>query len=151
MESEAKEGHSLPPDHDYIMGELQDMAEQLDMERRLIGEATSWILLKEMWTIAGNRKRALISIGLMICQQMTGTNTLVSGKPEMSRPLLLFAPLVCLLTRQQNYYAPQIFTNMGLQEAKASLFATGIYGVVSNLSNSSLQGLFVVSPQCLPR
>lgn len=54
------------------------MAEQLDMERRLIGEATSWMILKEMWTIAGNRKRALISIGLMACQQMTGTNTLVS-------------------------------------------------------------------------
>lgn len=87
MESEAKEGLSLPPDHGYIMGELQDMAEQLAMERRLIGEATSWILLKEMWTIAGNRKRALISIGLMICQQMTGTNTLVSGKSEMSHPL----------------------------------------------------------------
>ncbi|ROW02818.1 hypothetical protein VSDG_01820 [Cytospora chrysosperma] len=110
MESEAKEGLSLPPDHGYIMGELQDMAEQLAMERRLIGEATSWILLKEMWTIAGNRKRALISIGLMICQQMTGTNTL-------------------------NYYAPQIFTNMGLQEAKASLFATGIYGVVKMASS----------------
>lgn len=54
------------------------MAEQLDMERRLIGEATMWTLHKEMWTIAGNRKRALISIGLMVCQQMTGTNTLVS-------------------------------------------------------------------------
>lgn len=54
------------------------MAEQLDMERRLIGEATSWMLFKEMWTIPGNRKRALISIGLMVCQQLTGTNTLVS-------------------------------------------------------------------------
>lgn len=58
------------------------MAEQLDMERRLVGEATSWTLLKEMWTIAGNRKRALISIGLMVCQQITGTNTLVSGPAQ---------------------------------------------------------------------
>lgn len=54
------------------------MAEQLEMERRLVGEANMWTLLKEMWTVAGNRKRALISIGLMVCQQMTGTNTLVS-------------------------------------------------------------------------
>lgn len=86
------------------------MAEQLDMERRLIGEATSWTLLKEMCTIAGNRKRALISIGLMICQQATGTNAL-------------------------NYYAPQIFVNMGLTHTSASLFATGVYGVVSYSSN----------------
>lgn len=71
------------------------MREQLDMERRLIGEATSWTLLKEMWTIAGNRKRALISIGLMVCQQMTGTNTLVSPPicpahcwPRLNIPIL---------------------------------------------------------------
>lgn len=67
---------SLRIDHEYIQGELHDMADQLDMERRLVGEATCWTLLKEMW-LARNRKRALISIGLMVCQQMTGTNTLV--------------------------------------------------------------------------
>lgn len=67
------------------------MAEQLEMERRLIGEATSWTLLKEMWFIPGNRKRALISIGLMVCQQLTGTNTLVSlpPVPPLSRARLL--------------------------------------------------------------
>lgn len=52
------------------------MAEQLDMERRLVGEASWWTLMKEMWE-RRNRKRALISIGLMVCQQCTGTNTLV--------------------------------------------------------------------------
>lgn len=67
---------SLRSDHEYVRGELQDMAEQMDMERRLVGEATWWTLVKEMWMIPGNRKRALISIGLMVCQQITGTNTL---------------------------------------------------------------------------
>ncbi len=38
-------------------------------ERNLIGDATFWGLQKEMWTIPGNRKRVLISITLMICQQ----------------------------------------------------------------------------------
>jgi len=57
-----------------------------------------------MWTIPGNRKRALISIGLMVCQQMTGTNAI-------------------------NYYAPQIFKGLGITGPKAGLFATGIYGV----------------------
>lgn len=30
----------------------------------------------------------------------------------------------------QNYYAPQIFGNLGMSGNEASLFATGIYGVV---------------------
>lgn len=30
----------------------------------------------------------------------------------------------------QNYYAPQIFANLGMSGNEASLFATGIYGVV---------------------
>jgi alkylhydroperoxidase/carboxymuconolactone decarboxylase family protein YurZ len=67
---------SLRVDHAYVQRELHDMAEQLDMERRLVAQATCWTLLKEMWE-ARNRKRTLISIGLMVCQQCTGTNTLV--------------------------------------------------------------------------
>ena len=53
------------------------MADQLELERRLVGDASAWALLREMWTIPGNRKRALISIGLMVCQQMTGVNAIV--------------------------------------------------------------------------
>ena len=41
------------------------MAEQLENERRLIGGASFMDLQREMWTIKGNRNRALISIGLM--------------------------------------------------------------------------------------
>lgn len=84
-------------------------------------------LQREMWTIPGNRKRALISIGLMVCQQMTGTNAI-------------------------NYYAPLIFLSLGIavsihitalasasianlyQKADTGLFATGIYGVVKMVS-----------------
>lgn len=61
--------------------------------------------MREMWTIPGNRKRALISIALMVCQQLTGTNAI-------------------------NNYAPQIFENLGITGATTGLFATGIYGVV---------------------
>jgi hypothetical protein len=61
--------------------------------------------MKEMWTIPGNRKRALISIFLMVCQQMTGTNAI-------------------------NYYAPQIFKNLGVTGNATGLFATGVYGIV---------------------
>jgi len=96
---------NLPESHDYVQAELNEMREQLDLERRLVGGAGFWDLQKEMWTIRGNRNRALISIGLMVCQQMTGTNAI-------------------------NYYAPQIFTNLGLSKTESGLFATGIYGIV---------------------
>lgn len=96
---------NLPPTHPYVQAELKDISDQLEHERMLIGGASLNDLLREMLTIPGNRKRMLISIGLMICQQMTGTNAI-------------------------NYYAPQIFKNLGLVGTSTNLFATGIYGVV---------------------
>jgi Sugar (and other) transporter len=96
---------NLAPTHPYVEAELADIAEQLKQEREMVGGAGTKGLLKEMWTISGNRKRAFISIGLMICQQMTGTNAI-------------------------NYYAPQIFENLGLKGRSTSLFATGVYGLV---------------------
>jgi sugar porter (SP) family MFS transporter len=96
---------NLPVTHEYVQAELRDIAEQLEHERMLIGGSSLGDLLREMFTIPGNRKRTLISIGLMICQQMTGTNAI-------------------------NYYAPQIFKRLGLVGATTGLFATGIYGVV---------------------
>ncbi|KAK2734994.1 hypothetical protein FQN55_002323 [Onygenales sp. PD_40] len=95
---------ALPPDHPYVAEEFQDIVIQLERERELVGGAGFWNLQKEMWTIPGNRKRAIISIALMVCQQMTGVNAI-------------------------NYYAPQIFKNLGIVGNSTSLFATGIYGI----------------------
>ncbi|TVY14698.1 Quinate permease [Lachnellula arida] len=92
---------NLPVDHEYIHMELE--------ERLLIGGASFIDLQKEMWLIKGNRNRALTSIGLMICQQMTGTNAI-------------------------NYYAPLIFLNLGIPAAQQGLFATGIYGIVKMIA-----------------
>ncbi|KAL4881457.1 general substrate transporter [Aspergillus karnatakaensis] len=96
---------NLPPNHPYVENEFQDIVRQLDFERQLAGGSTFVDLLKEMWLIPGNRKRALISIFLMVCQQMTGTNAI-------------------------NYYAPQIFENLGITGSSNGLFATGVYGIV---------------------
>ncbi|RYP05555.1 hypothetical protein DL764_003732 [Monosporascus ibericus] len=96
---------SLSPDHHYLQKELRQMADQLEVERRLVGDATAWTLLKEMWTIRPNRERALTSIALMVCQQLTGVNAI-------------------------NYYAPQIFHAMGVYGVENSLLATGVYGIV---------------------
>lgn len=95
----------LPIDHSYVQDEFQDICLQLERERQLIGGSSFMSLQKEMWLIPGNRKRALLSIALMVCQQMTGTNAI-------------------------NYYAPKIFKNLGIVGNATNLFATGIYGVV---------------------
>ncbi|EGS19442.1 putative sugar transporter protein [Thermochaetoides thermophila DSM 1495] len=96
---------ALPTDHSYVQNEIQEMAQQLENERRLIGEASTKTLLKEMWLVPGNRKRAIISVFLMIWQQMTGVNAI-------------------------NYYAPQIFRGLGMTGTSVQLFATGVYGIV---------------------
>ncbi|KAK5654229.1 hypothetical protein OQA88_7404 [Cercophora sp. LCS_1] len=96
---------NLPADHSYVQNEIQEMANQLDNEKRLIGDATTKTLLKEMWVIPGNRKRTIITIMLMVWQQMTGVNAI-------------------------NYYAPQIFQGLGMTGTSVQLFATGVYGIV---------------------
>jgi sugar porter (SP) family MFS transporter len=96
---------NLPSTHPYLEKEFQDIVNQLEHERQLIGGSGFWDLMREMWLIPGNRKRAMISIFLMVCQQMTGTNAI-------------------------NYYAPQIFKNLGIVGSQTGLFATGIYGIV---------------------
>jgi sugar porter (SP) family MFS transporter len=91
--------------HPYIEREFGVICDQIDRERILTGGDTYLNLQKEMWTIPSNRKRAFISITLMICQQMTGTNAI-------------------------NYYGPTIFRNLGLSSLQVGLFATGLYGCV---------------------
>ncbi|KAK4150244.1 putative sugar transporter protein [Chaetomidium leptoderma] len=99
---------NLPAEHPYVQNELQEMGQQLANEKRLIGDASTKALLKEMWTIPGNRKRAIISVMLMIWQQMTGVNAI-------------------------NYYAPQIFAGLGMSGTSVQLFATGVYGIVKTV------------------
>lgn len=121
----------LPAEHSYVQQEIQDMAQQLENEKRLIGDATTKTLLKEMWLIPGNRKRAIITVILMIWQQMTGVNAIVSLFSlffSPSPPYSGFPPSKA--NRAQNYYAPQIFHGLGMSGTAVQLFATGVYGIV---------------------
>ncbi|KIV87704.1 hypothetical protein PV11_03234 [Exophiala sideris] len=95
----------LPTSHPYIQAELLEMKTQLDAERGRAGGNSYLALTKEAWTIPGNRRRAIMVIALMVAQQMTGTNAI-------------------------NYYAPTIFTDLGVTGNTQSLFATGVYGIV---------------------
>ncbi|KAM5352700.1 hypothetical protein ACJ41O_005422 [Fusarium nematophilum] len=66
----------------------------------------------------GVRNRFALIIAFMVCQQLTGTNSI-------------------------GYYAPQIFQTVGLSGADASLFATGIYGIVK-LVFTAISLLFII-------
>uniref|UniRef100_A0A8H7NES5 Major facilitator superfamily (MFS) profile domain-containing protein n=1 Tax=Bionectria ochroleuca TaxID=29856 RepID=A0A8H7NES5_BIOOC len=95
----------LPADSEYVAEEIREIAEQLEHERALFGGTSTKALIKELLTIPSNRKRAFIIIMVMVWQQFTGVNAV-------------------------NYYAPQIFANLGMTGTEASLFATGIYGIL---------------------
>ena len=63
----------LPEDHPYVQGEMAEMHRQLEEELSSVnGGKGFWPIVKEMWMVRSNRNRAILSIGLMICQQMTG-------------------------------------------------------------------------------
>ncbi|KAG5923279.1 hypothetical protein E4U53_003577, partial [Claviceps sorghi] len=66
----------LPAKSKYVSQEVRDMAEQLKHERRLMGDADFRTLIREMWLVPANRKRAVITIVLMACQQLTGVNAI---------------------------------------------------------------------------
>ncbi|OCT44264.1 Quinate permease [Cladophialophora carrionii] len=99
----------LPATHEYVEAEFGEMVTQLENERALMRGAGFKDLMREMWLIPGNRRRAILVVVLMICQQMTGTNAI-------------------------NNYAPLIFQNIGVQGHNTGLFATGIYGIVKCIS-----------------
>lgn len=108
------------------------MVDQLENERRVMGDASFKSLMKEMWLVPANRRRAVISIVLMICQQLTGVNAIVRRKNAPLDPW--FFALVHDSNSCQNYYAPQIFTNLGMNGTDSSLFATGVYGIVKTVA-----------------
>ncbi|KEF51707.1 uncharacterized protein A1O9_12342 [Exophiala aquamarina CBS 119918] len=99
----------LPASHEYVEAEFGEMVTQLENERALMQGAGFMDLMREMWLIPGNRRRAITVVVLMICQQMTGTNAI-------------------------NNYAPLIFANLGISGHNTGLFATGIYGIVKCIS-----------------
>jgi hypothetical protein len=76
-----------------VAEEIREIAEQLEHERALFGGTSTKALIKELLTIPSNRKRAFIIIMVMVWQQFTGVNAVVSPCSTSRKPpgLLLAA------------------------------------------------------------
>ncbi|KAI1625636.1 MFS transporter [Exophiala viscosa] len=99
----------LPPQHTYVQQELLELRVQLENENRIRGDTGFWALQKECWTQPGNRKRALLTILILVFNQWSGTGAI-------------------------NYYARTIFQSLGLSKTTTALFAQGVYGIVKTVA-----------------
>lgn len=78
----------LPVEHPYIQAEMLEMRRQLEEELASVnGGKGFWPIVREMWTVPGNRRRALLSIGLMVCQQVCSLTTFRQPCLYLSPPL----------------------------------------------------------------
>lgn len=68
----------LPTDHPYIQQELLELRTQIEQERAIMQDTGFWAIQKECWTIPSNRKRALLTIGLITFQQWSGVSHILS-------------------------------------------------------------------------
>ncbi|KAF7189525.1 putative quinate permease [Pseudocercospora fuligena] len=113
----------LPEDHPYVQAEMLEMQRQLEEELASVNGGKGFVaLMKEMWLVPSNRRRAILSIVLVR----------ITVNPAAQRQDM---PLT-----EINYYAPKIFTNLGITGNSNSLFATGIYGIVKMVGC----GLFLI-------
>lgn len=61
--------------------------------------------MKEIFLVPSNRRRFFLAVTLFIFHKLTGTDSL-------------------------NYFAPQIFSMIGVPKGSSSLLTTGVYGIV---------------------
>ncbi|KAK9469418.1 general substrate transporter [Lipomyces arxii] len=92
-------------DDEAVLNEYHSICLSTDEELRV----SKGVSITEMFA-KRNRMRVLIGFIVMVCQQFSGTNAFT-------------------------YYAPLLFSEMGLSGTSASLFATGVYGIVKCVSS----------------
>lgn len=73
----------LPESHPYIQGEVMEMKRQLEEELASVNGGTGiGAILREMFTVPGNRRRAFLSMGLMCAQQWVSAACGATSYPE---------------------------------------------------------------------
>ncbi|KAL4805141.1 hypothetical protein BDV18DRAFT_165921 [Aspergillus unguis] len=94
----------LPADHPYIQLEFREIQAQVQFEQETFQGHNYWVVVKDIFGNRSNLQRFILAVLLFIFHKLTGTDSL-------------------------NYYAPQIFELIGVQD-DSSLLTTGVYGAV---------------------
>ncbi|ERT01380.1 sugar transporter [Sporothrix schenckii 1099-18] len=122
----------LPDDHALVQAELADAQASIAVEQELddgmgvgnsSGRPPTGVVRehRRLWrelAAPGVRNRVLLSVALMMLQQLTGINAV-------------------------NYFSPIIFQELGYSTTEVALLATGVYGIVKMVS-SVLFSFFIV-------
>ncbi|KPM46366.1 hypothetical protein AK830_g141 [Neonectria ditissima] len=95
----------LPADHPYVNEEYMEITAQAEVEQSQVKGYSYVTVAREIATNASNRRRLFLAIMLFLFHKLTGTDSL-------------------------NYFAPQIFSMIGVPEGSSSLLTTGVYGIV---------------------
>lgn len=109
---------NLPEDHEYLVYEVNQVKESVDTQRRKVGLG---LFDPAKQVFVHDRKilfRLCITCGLMLLQNFMGIQSI-------------------------NYYSPIIFKSLGVKGTNASLFSTGMFGVVKFVASTAYI-LFVV-------
>ncbi|KAH7014717.1 quinate permease [Macrophomina phaseolina] len=95
----------LPAHHPYVEQEYMEVCAQVDAEQELTAGHNYGIVIKDIFTIASNRRRFFLAVTLFLFHKFTGTDSL-------------------------NYFAPDIFEMIGVKGGSTTLLTTGVYGLV---------------------
>lgn len=108
----------LDEDHPYLQQEYKEVCAQVDTEQEASAGRNYWLVLKDVALVPSNRRRFFLAIMLFLFHKFTGTDSL-------------------------NYFAPEIFTMIGVKGGSQALLTTGVYGVVK-LASTIIYVVFIV-------
>ncbi|KAJ4344890.1 uncharacterized protein N0V89_012635 [Didymosphaeria variabile] len=109
---------NLPADHAYIKSEMEEIQASITHELEVSGGRRTTIQIFREIGAPGIRNRVLISVLLMLLQNLTGINAI-------------------------NYYSPTILKAIGYTGTSVGLLATGIYGLVKMFTTLIFMLFFV--------
>jgi sugar porter (SP) family MFS transporter len=108
----------LPESHPYLQQEFMEVCAQVDAEQEASVGRNYWLVVKDIVLVPSNRRRFFLAIMLFLFHKFTGTDSL-------------------------NYFAPEIFTMIGVKGGSQALLTTGVYGVVK-LATTIIYVVFIV-------
>ncbi|KAF2246991.1 quinate permease [Trematosphaeria pertusa] len=108
----------LPEHHPYLQQEYMEVCAQVDQEQEVAAGRNYLLVLKDIAFVPSNRRRFFLAIMLFLFHKFSGTDSL-------------------------NYFAPEIFTMIGVKGGSQALLTTGVYGVVK-LATTIIYVAFIV-------